>query len=138
MTLAPFQILASEGRAPALDRVARVAPRRARQAGGRPDHCRRATASSISSSREERDAATQWWLDLTATGGEGMVVKPAYLTEGRVQPGIKVRGREYLRIIYGPDYTDSLDVLRNRHLGKKRQLAQREHGLGTRSAHRVR
>jgi hypothetical protein len=59
-----------------------------------------------------------------------MVVKPAHLTEGRVQPGLKVRGREYLRIIYGPDYTESLDVLRERHLGKKRQLAQREHGLG--------
>lgn len=59
-----------------------------------------------------------------------MVVKPAHLTTGRIQPGIKVRGREYLRIIYGPDYTDSLDVLRQRHLGKKRQLAQREHGLG--------
>ena len=47
-----------------------------------------------------------------------MVVKPAHLTSGRIQPGIKVRGREYLRIIYGPDYTDSLDVLRERHLGR--------------------
>ena len=59
-----------------------------------------------------------------------MVVKPAHLDPGGVQPGLKVRGREYLRIIYGPDYTDSLDLLRERHLGKKRQLAQREHGLG--------
>ena len=49
---------------------------------------------------------------------------------GRIQPGIKVRGREYLRIIYGPDYTDSLGVLRDRNLGKKRQLALRENGLG--------
>ena len=81
-------------------------------------------------SPDERQAATRWWLDLTAGGGEGMVVKPAHLTEGRIQPGIKVRGREYLRIIYGPDYTDSLDVLRGRQLGKKRQLALREHGLG--------
>ena len=59
-----------------------------------------------------------------------MVVKPAHLTASNVQPGLKVRGREYLRIIYGPDYTDSLDVLRGRHLGKKRNLARREHGLG--------
>ena len=59
-----------------------------------------------------------------------MVVKPAHLTAGRIQPGIKVRGREYLRIIYGPDYTDALDVLRGRYLGTKRRLAQREHGLG--------
>ena len=82
------------------------------------------------SSSDEREAAIVWWLELTAAGGEGMVVKPAHLTTGRIQPGIKVRGREYLRIIYGADYTDSLDVLRERHHGKKRQLAQREHGLG--------
>jgi hypothetical protein len=82
------------------------------------------------SSAEERDAAIDWWLDLTCTGGEGMIAKPAHLTTGWIQPGIKVRGRAYLRIIDGPDCTDSLDVLRERHLGKKRQLAQREHGLG--------
>lgn len=129
VTLAPFQILASEGRAPALTEshewhLAELA----KLEGGLITATRHRFVDLAS--RPERDAATQWWLDLTATGGEGMVVKPAYLTEGRVQPGIKVRGREYLRIIYGPDYTDSLDVLRNRHLGKKRQLAQREHGLG--------
>ncbi|MGH3431212.1 MAG: polynucleotide kinase-phosphatase, partial [Thermocrispum sp.] len=53
-------------------------------------------------------AATRWWEDLTAAGGEGMVVKPlqAYAKDGKgrlVQPGVKVRGREYLRIIYGPE-----------------------------------
>lgn len=71
---------------------------------------------------------------LTAAGGEGMVVKPAANlvrgASGIIQPGLKVRGPEYLRIIYGPDYTESLGVLRTRHLGKKRQLAKREHGLG--------
>ena len=85
------------------------------------------------SSERDRAEAADWWLGLTAAGGEGAVVKPAHLTDGRVQPGLKVRGREYLRIIYGPDYTESLDVLRDRHLGKKRQLAQREHGLGIES-----
>jgi hypothetical protein len=59
-----------------------------------------------------------------------MVVKPVDFTPGRVQPGIKVRGQEYLRIIYGPDYTESLDTLRRRFLGKKRSLASREHALG--------
>ena len=63
-----------------------------------------------------------------------MVVKPSgNLTKGRrglVQPGLKVRGREYLRIIYGPDYTDALDLLRRRGLGRKRHLAAKEHGLG--------
>jgi protein phosphatase len=79
-------------------------------------------------------AATAWWEEMTSAGGEGMVVKPlenfSRGTRGIVQPALKVRGREYLRIIYGPDYTDSLDVLRDRHLGRKRQLAVREHGLG--------
>lgn len=129
VTLAPFQILAAEGRALALTEshewhLAQLA----RMEGDivTPTRHRFVDLSSAA----EREAATRWWLDLTAGGGEGMVVKPAHLTEGRVQPGIKVRGREYLRIIYGPDYTDSLDVLRDRHLGRKRQLAQREHGLG--------
>jgi protein phosphatase len=81
-------------------------------------------------------SATGWWAELTAAGGEGMVVKPAAnLTRGRkglVQPGLKVRGREYLRIIYGPDYTEpaNLERLRSRGLGHKRSLAQREYALG--------
>ncbi|GAA4939515.1 polynucleotide kinase-phosphatase [Actinoplanes utahensis] len=83
-------------------------------------------------------AATEWWLTLTGAGGEGMVVKPwAGLAvtgeKGRlVQPGVKCRGREYLRIIYGPEYTrpEQLDRLRQRNLGRKRALALREHGLG--------
>ncbi|MEV0897013.1 polynucleotide kinase-phosphatase [Actinoplanes sp. NPDC049802] len=83
-------------------------------------------------------AATEWWLTLTAADGEGMVVKPwaglAVTDEkGRlVQPGVKCRGREYLRIIYGPEYTrpEQLAQLRQRNLGRKRSLALREHGLG--------
>ncbi|MFP5336471.1 MAG: polynucleotide kinase-phosphatase [Actinomycetes bacterium] len=129
VTLAPFQVLAAEGRALALTHshewhMAELATLEDELIT--PTRHRFVDVGS----REERDAAIQWWLELTASGGEGIVVKPAHLTEGRVQPGIKVRGREYLRIIYGPDYLDSLDVLRHRHLGKKRQLALREHGLG--------
>ena len=129
VTLAPFQILAADGRALALTEshewhLAELAKLESDLIT--PTRHRFVDLSSP----EEREAATQWWLELTAAGGEGMVVKPAHLTEGRVQPGIKVRGREYLRIIYGPDYTDSIDVLRERNLGKKRQLATREHGLG--------
>ncbi|GAA3743333.1 polynucleotide kinase-phosphatase [Plantactinospora mayteni] len=83
-------------------------------------------------------AATDWWLELTGSGGEGMVVKPyaglgARDAEGRLlQPGVKCRGREYLRIIYGPEYAepDQLAALRHRSLGRKRGLALREHGLG--------
>lgn len=83
--------------------------------------------------------AERWWLDLTGAGGEGMVVKPAanLIMKGRtpVQPGLKVRGREYLRIIYGPDYTDAsgLARLKDRNLGHKRSAALREYALGLES-----
>jgi protein phosphatase len=88
-------------------------------------------------------AAVRWWEDLTAAGGEGMVVKPAAnLTRGQhglVQPGLKVRGREYLRIIYGPDYTEpaNLSRLRERGLSNKRSLALREYALGLEALDRV-
>ncbi|MEV7803370.1 polynucleotide kinase-phosphatase [Microbispora sp. NPDC088329] len=127
--LAPFQILACEGRATAVEE---------------PHEWHLKTLALLDSplvtptrhvfvslgSPQEREAAVAWWTALTEAGGEGMVVKPAAQSEGRVQPGVKVRGREYLRIIYGPDYTESLDVLRRRFTGRKRSLALREHALG--------
>ncbi|GAA0431094.1 polynucleotide kinase-phosphatase [Acrocarpospora corrugata] len=133
---APFQILAAEGRATAvhqphdwhLDLLARldsplIGP------------TRRVYVSLDSA--ESRDAAVAWWEAMTAAGGEGMVVKPVERPEGRVQPGVKVRGQEYLRIIYGPDYTESLDVLRRRFLGRKRSMALREHALGLEALSRL-
>jgi protein phosphatase len=49
----------------------------------------------------------RWWEELTGSGGERMVVKPlefiAKSRRGLVQPAVKCRGREYLRIIYGPE-----------------------------------
>jgi protein phosphatase len=71
------------------------------------------------------------------------VVKPAAgLAGGRrgpAQPGLKVRGREYLRLIYGPDYTEpaNLERLRGRRLGFKRSLALREHALGVEALERT-
>jgi protein phosphatase len=79
---------------------------------------------------------TRWWLDLTSKGGEGMVVKPIdFVMKGRkglVQPAVKVRGPEYLRIIYGPEYMapEHMARLRRRNLGRKRSLALREFALG--------
>lgn len=129
VTLAPFQILAAEGRALALTETHEWHLAELAKLDGDLITPTRHRFVDLAS-RQERDAATRWWDDVTAAGGEGMVVKPAHLTDAAVQPGIKVRGREYLRIIYGPDYTDSLSLLRDRNLGKKRQLARREHGLG--------
>jgi protein phosphatase len=81
-------------------------------------------------------AGMQWWEDLTARGGEGMVVKPfEFVVKGQrglLQPAVKCRGREYLRIIYGPEYTipENLERLRARGLSAKRSLALREFALG--------
>jgi protein phosphatase len=114
-------------------------------------------------------AAAGWWQEHTAAGGEGMVVKPAAnlyrdpaLTpdrdrgadpglptapapergrgdRGLVQPGLKVRGREYLRLIYGPDYTEPVNLvrLRQRAVGHKRSLALREYALGLEALDRL-
>ena len=85
---------------------------------------------------ESEAAGVRWWTELTERGGEGMVVKPLdFVARGRrgpVQPAVKCRGREYLRIIYGPEYTapEHLERLRSRRLFAKRSLALREFALG--------
>jgi protein phosphatase len=86
--------------------------------------------------------AVAWWEEMTAAGGEGMVVKPldfvARGQKGLLQPAIKCRGREYLRIIYGPHYDrpENLARLKKRGLGQKRSMALREFALGLEALHR--
>jgi protein phosphatase len=85
---------------------------------------------------EQYQQAIMWWEKLTAAGGEGVVVKPLNFiskgNKGYVQPAVKCRGKEYLRIIYGPEYTapQNLQRLRSRSLSGKRSLALREFALG--------
>ncbi|HEY1353150.1 MAG TPA: polynucleotide kinase-phosphatase [Ktedonobacteraceae bacterium] len=85
---------------------------------------------------------TLWWHNLTGRGGEGMVIKPlSFLARGRhglVQPALKCRGPEYLRIIYGPEYNlpANLQRLRVRSVGAKRSLALREFALGVEALER--
>ncbi|HWG62699.1 MAG TPA: polynucleotide kinase-phosphatase [Streptosporangiaceae bacterium] len=142
--LAPFQVLATEGTTyherdhswhlAIADRLAAAAPELITTTAHRVVDTSDPAATA---------AATGWWEDLTASGGEGMVVKPhANLgSSGRdvPQPGIKVRGRDYLRIIYGPDYTEAgnLARLRDRNLGRKRSLAIREYALGIEALERA-
>ncbi|MER7791803.1 polynucleotide kinase-phosphatase [Streptomyces sp. NPDC097640] len=164
--LAPFQILAARGRSLAelphdqqLALIDRIVEREELDAYANnsicafvPKYVNRLLAPTrrlIVDTEDEGSVAegVRWWLDLTEAGGEGMVVKPlAGLvrkeggTGGRlVQPGVKCRGREYLRIIYGPEYTrpENLDRLRERHLGHKRSLALREYALGLEALDRL-
>ena len=83
-----------------------------------------------------------WWLELTGSGGEGMVVKPYMFISQKgtelLQPAVKCRGHEYLRIIYSPEYTlpEHMKRLKKRGLNRKRQLALREFSLGMESLER--
>lgn len=148
--LAPFQILAVQGRSLAgvphdeqLARLDRLVEADATDTG--PGLLQRTRRLVVDTGDEASvKAGTDWWLEMTAAGGEGMVVKPLHAlvrdAKGRlVQPGIKVRGREYLRIIYGPEYTrpDNLTRLRGRFLGHKRSLALREYALGLEALDRL-
>jgi protein phosphatase len=137
LKLAPFQILAGAGAVHALrphrwhlevlGRLCAIDP-----VVFRPTAAITVTLADPAS----ESAATAWWQELTAAGGEGMVVKPAETVhrgpQGLAQPGLKCRGPEYLRIIYGPEYTAERNLarLRSRNVGHKRALALREYALG--------
>jgi len=141
MALAPFQVLAAQGQAFHTRPHAWHLDLAGRLHDADPELFRRTRTVDVDTTDGTSvAAATAWWEDLTEAGGEGVVVKPAAnLTTGRrlVQPGVKVRGREYLRIVYGPDYTSHLDRLRQRNLGLKRSLALREYALGVEALDRL-
>jgi protein phosphatase len=137
LKVAPFHLLASEGRLRFdqdhlwhMDLADRLA------ASGDAVVARTQwRAVALDDERAVRDAI-DWWEALTGAGGEGMVIKPREFAargkKGLIQPALKVRGREYLRIIYGPEYDapKNLARLRERGLGGKRNLALREFSLG--------
>ncbi|WP_190082491.1 polynucleotide kinase-phosphatase [Streptomyces longisporoflavus] len=144
--LAPFQILAVRGRSlaalPHDEQLALIDRMVEHDGTGLLQTTRRLYVDTGDEASVQ--AGIDWWLEMTSRGGEGMVVKPveALVRDGKgriVQPGIKCRGREYLRIIYGPEYTrpDHLDKLRDRFLGHKRSLAIREYALGLEALDRL-
>ena len=137
LKLAPFHLLATEGKVHTdqnhvwhMDTLATIC---------KHDHdlllATEFKVIDVTDSDSEADG-TAWWTALTGRGGEGMVVKPLdWIVRGKkglVQPAVKCRGPEYLRIIYGPDYNtdENLTRLRTRSLGRKRSLALREFALG--------
>ena len=143
LKLAPFQLLAGEGETLALRDHEWHLEVLGRLCETDASVFRRTKAVTVDVNDDVAvEAAVRWWEELTATGGEGMVVKPVDVVsrgpKGLVQPGIKCRGREYLRIIYGPEYTAErhLSRLRARGLGHKRSLAIREFALGVEALQR--
>ncbi|MFF5964405.1 polynucleotide kinase-phosphatase [Streptomyces collinus] len=144
--LAPFQILAVQGRSlaglPHDEQLALLDRLVEHDGSGLLQTTRRLYVDTADP--ESVRAGVDWWLEMTGRGGEGMVVKPvgAVVRDGQgrlVQPGIKCRGREYLRIIYGPEYTrpENLARLRSRFLNHKRSLAIREYALGLEALDRL-
>jgi len=137
LRLAPFFVLAAESGAFVDRDHAWHLERCDRLVAARPDWVVPTRRRMVDVTDVESQAAgAAWWEELTAAGGEGMVVKPLSVVargpKGLVQPGVKCRGREYLRIIYGPEYAapSQIERLRARSLGRKRSLAVREFGLG--------
>ncbi len=143
LRLAPFHVLASERNVGLardhrwhlglIERLAAADPGLIR----RTQHCFVDLSDEASVA-----AAVAWWEALTAAGGEGMVLKPASGLatgpRGLLQPAVKCRGREYLRIIYGPEYTqpENLSRLRHRRVHAKQALALREFALGLEALYR--
>jgi protein phosphatase len=137
LRLAPFQILAGEGKVHALTGHLWHLDVLTRLAETDPSTFRATATITVDLDDADSEAAvTAWWEEMTGRGGEGMVVKPIDVVhrgpKGLTQPGIKCRGPEYLRIIYGPEYTAEANLtrLRSRGLGHKRSLALREFALG--------
>lgn len=135
--LAPFHIMATEGQVHVdkthewhMQKIAEIC------AGDRQLFVPTSYQVISLDDQQSYDSAVHWWLELTKKGGEGMVVKPydflAFDSEGFLQPAIKCRGREYLRIIYGPEYDapEHIERLKNRGLSRKQSLASREFALG--------
>ena len=141
--LAPFHLMATEGavhvdkpHAWHMETLARLA---------QPDHpvviATRFTTVDVADA-DDQQRGVDWWREITERGGEGIVVKPSdFVARGRrglVQPALKCRGLEYLRLIYGPEYTapENLERLRARGLSVKRSPALREFALGVEALER--
>lgn len=137
LKLAPFHLLAAEGRA-FVNKDHRWHMETLAEVCQADSALLRATPYRVVdlADPESEALATTWWEELTSAGGEGMVVKSLEFlhrgARGLAQPAVKCRGREYLRIIYGPEYTmeENLERLRQRGLGRKRSLAMAEFALG--------
>jgi len=144
LKLAPFHLLATEGKVHVgkphdwhMQTIKRLCDASYTMEAGCDDLFLATPFRVIDVTNPESEAdGVRWWEELTGRGGEGMVVKPlefvAKNRRGLIQPAVKCRGREYLRIIYGPEYTaaENLERLRARGLSTKRSLALREFALG--------
>lgn len=140
LRIAPFHLLACEGHVFSTEKHV-WHMEKVRQYCVGPDPIFIATDYITVDTADENSvkAGIDWWMNLTGSGGEGMVVKPETFVARRqtevLQPAVKCRGPEYLRIIYGPEYLmpEHLTRLKKRSLSRKRTLALMEFSLGMES-----
>jgi protein phosphatase len=143
LKIAPFHLLATEGKAHVDRTHAWHTEELSRLCLADPEVFRPTRTLGVNVQESgDVERGVRWWEELTAAGGEGMVVKPLDFVvrtgRGLVQPAVKCRGPEYLRLIYGPHYleAENLQRLRRRGLGAKRGLALREFALGVEALER--
>jgi protein phosphatase len=135
--LAPFCVLAGAGEVYARRPVSWQLDVLDRLVAAAPDHLVHTPRHTVTlADPASRAAGVEWWRGVVDAGGEGVVAKPAEPAtrgpKGLIQPGLKVRGPDYLRLVYGPHYRApaNLTRLRQRQVGRKRSLALREYALG--------
>ncbi len=140
--IAPFHLLAAEGRVFDTENHVWHMEKAARLADADPILTATGWRRFSPGSESEVSEIVDWWLQHTSAGGEGFVFKPLDFVmrgeKGLIQPAMKVRGPDYLRIIYGPEYDAPANIerLRRRGLGRKFSLADREFKLGLEGLHR--
>jgi protein phosphatase len=141
--LAPFCVLAGAGEVWATRPVSWQLAVLDQLVAAAPEHLVRTERFAVTlDDPAARAAGADWWQALVDAGGEGAVVKPAdglvRGPKGLVQPGLKVRGPDYLRLVYGPHYREPANLARltKRNVSRKRSLALREYALGLESLHR--
>lgn len=122
LQFAPFHLIATEGRAHTAQthRWHMDVLRRLSESAGVP-FLLTVSRDVRLDSQHDRAGCVSWWEKISKSGGEGVVVKPLHFAprgrRGAAQPAIKCRGKEHLRMVYGPDY----DLPERR-----RELASRE------------
>ena len=136
LRLAPFHLLATEGKTyfdkNHLWHIKTLA------ALATPDNIIRKTnyVEVNLTNAESIQNAVNWWEKICAGGSEGMVAKPLdFIARGAghiLQPAIKCRSKEYLRLVYGAEYSFENNIVRlkDRNVKKKRSLAVKEFILG--------
>lgn len=141
--IAPFHVLASEGRVHSNERHVQHIEWIDMLVERDPIFTATDFAEISLHSAASLDSVVYKWMEDTTRGAEGIVVKPPVFSlmgeRGLVQPALKVRGRDYLRIIYGVDYDmpGNLERLRDRATKSKRVRAVKEHALGVEALDRL-